>query len=90
MPAATDGFATVQSSFEGPARSGEAVTPSDSADLTNVSRALWVGTGGDLTVTMQDGSTVALLNVPDGSLLPICVSRVKLTGTSATDIVALS
>lgn len=90
MPAASDSFSTVQSSFEGPARSAEAVTPSDSADLTNVSRALWVGTGGDLTVTMQDGTTIALLNVPDGSLLPICVSRVKLSGTSADDIVALS
>lgn len=89
MPA-SDSFATVQSSFEGPARSAEAVTPDDATDLTNVSRALWVGTGGDLTVITQAGETVALLNVPDGSLLPLCVSRVKLTGTSATDIVALS
>ncbi len=89
MPA-SDSFATVQSSFEGPARSAEAVTPSDTVDLANVSRALWVGTGGDLTVITQAGETVALLNVPDGSLLPLCVSRVKLTGTSADDIVALS
>ncbi len=90
MTAAADSFATVQSAFDGPARSGEAVSPSDTVDLTNVSRALWVGTGGDLTVIMQDTTTVALLNVPDGSLLPICVSRVKLTGTDADDIVALS
>lgn len=90
MPAATDSFATVESSFDGPARSAEAVTPSDTVDLAAVSRALWVGTGGDLTVIMQDGITVALLNVPDGSLLPICVSRVKSGGTSASDIVALS
>lgn len=87
---ASDRFATVIDSFDGPARAGEAVTPSDTVDLTNVSRALWVGTGGDLTVVMQDGTTVALLAVPNGSLIPVCVSRVKLTGTSATDIVALS
>jgi len=89
MPA-SDSFSTVQTSFEGPARNAEAVTPDDDTDLTNVSRALWVGTGGDVVVTMQGGDTVTFANVPDGSLLPIAVSRVKATNTTAADMVALS
>lgn len=90
MPAASDNFANVQDAFDGPARAAEVVSPDDSTDLTNVSRALWVGTGGDLVVIMQNGDTVTFANVPNGSLLPIAVSRVKSTLTTADDIVALS
>lgn len=67
----------------------EAVTPSDSEDLTYVSRALWVGTEGNLSVITAGGQTVALANVNVG-WHPIRVSRIRSTGTTATDIVAWS
>lgn len=72
-----------------PAKSGGAVTPSDSVDLATLSRALWVGGAGDVKVTLQGGTTVTLSAVPAGSMLPLQCSRVWATGTSATLIIAL-
>jgi hypothetical protein len=69
----------------------QAVTPSDTVDLTNVSRALYVGGAGAVTVILADfATTVAFAAVPAGSILPVRVSRVKATGTAATSIVAIS
>jgi hypothetical protein len=48
-----------------------------------------VGTGGDISVITLGGSTLVLKNIADGSFLPIQVTRVKATSTTATDIVAL-
>lgn len=67
-----------------------AVTPSDTADLAVPARALYVGTGGDVTIRGLGSATAILFsNVPDASLLPIRVSRVMATGTDAEGIVAL-
>ena len=70
-----------------PADNAVAVTPSDSTDLTYISRALYVGTGGNIVVTMAGGGDVTFSNIPDGSILPIRVSRVKSTSTTASGIV---
>lgn len=67
---------------------GVAVTPSDTVDLTSLTRAVYVGSVGTLTVIMSNGTTVALAAVPAGTWLWISVSRVKATGTSAGSIVA--
>ncbi len=72
-----------------PATSGEAVSKSDTVDLTNVSRGLYVGGAGDVAVLMLDGTALTFSSVPAGTLLPIRVSRVKSTGTTATNMVAL-
>lgn len=64
----------------------EAVTPSDTAELSTVSRALWVGTGGNVVVVMFDRTTATIANVPDSTLLPIRVRQVKSTGTTASGI----
>lgn len=72
-----------------PAIGAVAVTPSDSVDLELVSRGLWVGTGGNLALEMQDGSSVTITNVADGTLLPFRVLRVNATGTTASGIIAL-
>ena len=72
---------------------GVAVTKSDSVDITginpNTPATLFVGGGGDVVVITIGGSTLTLKNIADGSFLPIQVTRVKATGTTATDIVAL-
>lgn len=87
---AADGFSSYKTPLDGPADDAAAVTPSDSVDLANVSRGLYVGTGGDLTVITKGGTTILFKAVPSGTLLPIRVSRVKATGTAAADIVALT
>lgn len=89
MPA-TDNQSTLFKGLTSPADTAEAVTPSDSVDLTNVSRALWVGGAGNISVIMGNGATVLFSGIAAGTLLPIRVSRVKSTSTTATLIVAIS
>lgn len=49
---------------------------------------LFVGTGGTLDIVTVGGDRVKLLNIADGSYVPVLVSEV-LTATTASDIVAL-
>lgn len=88
MPA-NDQHRTFVRDLTTPPEHAAAVVTSDSADLANVSRAIFVGGAGNLTVVMAGGETVTLSGVAAGSLLPIRVSRVMATGTSATSIVTL-
>jgi hypothetical protein len=78
-----------------------AVTPSDTANIPNVALqsgdpvesssacSLFVGTGGTLVVRTAGGDDVTLLNIADGTFLPIQVVRVFATGTTAAGILAL-
>jgi hypothetical protein len=72
-----------------PAYNAVEVAPNDGVDLTNTSRALYVGGGGDVKVDMYGTGTVTFVGVSAGSLLPVRVDRVYSTGTTATSIVAL-
>lgn len=87
--AATDLYRFLMAGLDSPGLGGETVTPSDTQDLTNVSRGLWVGAAGDVAVILLSGSTVTLVGVTAGTLIPIRASRVLATGTTATSIVAL-
>lgn len=72
-----------------PAQRAETVDiSSDDHTLDRISRGLYVGTSGDVTVTMYGGGDVTFANVPAGTILPIRVSVVKDTST-ASDMVAL-
>jgi hypothetical protein len=83
-----DSFRKHTRSLTSPPEHGAAIVPGD-ADLGHVSRALYVGGGGDVAVRLQDGTEFTLANVPTGTLLPIRVIRVLATGTTATQIVGL-
>ncbi|MEM9062503.1 MAG: hypothetical protein AAGD13_18735 [Pseudomonadota bacterium] len=83
-----DIFEDRSSGLESPGYDAISVTPSDSNDLTFTSRALYVGVAGDLRVTTAGGSTVTFTNVAEG-VLPMRVSRVLASGTTAADIVAI-
>ncbi len=76
------------SGLESPGYNAATIIPSDASDLPTASRAIYVGTSGDLNVTLVGGATVTFKNVPAG-VLPLRVSRVLATGTSATDLVAV-
>jgi hypothetical protein len=69
-----------------------AVTPSDSATFPPT-RGLRVGTAGDVTVLMSgdgaSGTPVLIPAVLAGELLPIRVTKVMSTGTTASGITAL-
>ena len=76
-----------------PYRNAKAVTPSNTVDLTHPVSALAIGTPGTtgIKVDMLGGGTVTIDGAVLGAipLLPIQVTRVYLTGTDASDIVAL-
>jgi hypothetical protein len=72
-----------------PGSNAAAVTPNDSTDLTYTTRALFVGGAGNIAVTMAGGQSVTFTGVTAGALLPIRVTRVLSTGTTATTITAI-
>lgn len=77
-----------QETLDGPAQHAATVSPNDSTDLANHTRALYVGTAGNIVVDMvRTGGSITLTGV--SGFLPICVKRVRSTGTTASDIVAL-
>jgi len=71
-----------------PASHAVVVTPSDTVNLTDVARALYVGVTGNITVVTAAGEVVLFSNVPVG-ILPVMVIRVNATATTATNMIAL-
>lgn len=86
---AIDTFSSLTSGLLDPCTNADAVTTSDTVDLTHVSRYIYVGGAGDITLVTSKGDTVLLKAVPIGAMLPIRASKIKLTGTTATNLVAL-
>lgn len=72
----------------GSAGSAAAIVPNDAVDLANVTRGIYVGGAGNLKVDMVDG-TVTFIGIPAGAVLPVRVKRIYVTGTTATNLVAL-
>lgn len=72
-----------------PARGGFAITPSDSTDLSTETRAIYVGTAGDLVAVLSSGSELSFVGLAGGMVLPVRARRVKATGTSAGYLLGL-
>ena len=86
MPA-TDRFPGAEDLLS-PANHAADVTPSDSAELAYVSKRLWVGGAGNVTIVTAGGETVEYASVPAGTYLNVRARQVNATGTTATNIVA--
>lgn len=65
------------------------ITPHDDDALARITKALYVGTGGDVVLKGVNGADVTFANVPDAAILPVRASHVRATGTTASDIVGL-
>jgi hypothetical protein len=85
----TDSFRTHARSLTSPPEHALAIVPDDGADLPQVTRALYVGGGGDVALVMRGGEAVSFLAVPGGTLLPVRARRVRASGTTATGIIGL-
>lgn len=72
-----------------PALGAEAITPSDSTELTYLTRGIFVGQTGDLTVRMFKGETITLRNVQAGMVYALRASQVLASGTTASDLIGL-
>lgn len=84
-----DQFQTLADSVSGPATRVAAVVPHDVDPLPEIPKALYVGTGGTVTLRGGDGADATFANVASGSYLLVRAQYVRATGTSAADIVAL-
>jgi hypothetical protein len=84
-----DRFASHATSLDAPADTAFAITPNDAADLAETTRAIYVGTSGNLALTMATGGEVTFPAVPGGTVLPVRARRIKAAGTTATGLVGL-
>ena len=75
-------------SLNAPATHALNVVLSDTTDLEAPSRAIHVGNGGDVKLTMISGDTIVFTNLSIG-WHPLRVRRVWDTGTTASDITAV-
>lgn len=89
MPA-TDDYQFHVDGLTAPAENAVAVTPHNSTDLTKATRALWIGGAGNISVEMVGGqSAVVFSGIAAGTWMPLRVTRVNSTSTTATSIVAV-
>ena len=84
-----DDFSTFATGLDSPAVHGFAITASDTVDLGQITRAVYVGGAGDVKIKTLGGETVTFSGAPVGMLLPVRVARVFATGTTATLLVGL-
>jgi hypothetical protein len=85
----SDRFTSHAPSLTAPASSGFSIAPDDATMLSETTRALYVDSGGSLAVEMASGAVLTFDAVADGALLPLRVSRVLASGTSAGGIIGL-
>ncbi|HHS89583.1 MAG TPA: hypothetical protein ENJ26_04365 [Rhodobacteraceae bacterium] len=84
-----DQFKDFPTTLTSPASNAAPITPSDTVPLGNISRAIYVGQPGDISVEMQSGQIVTFQNVQGGSILALRTMKIRQTGTSAAGIIAL-
>jgi hypothetical protein len=89
----SDAYASVFSNVSDPGERAKAVAPSDTVDLADTPKALYVGTGGDIAMIgdNEPAGAAALVwrNVPAGAIVPFRPRRILLTGTTAADMLAI-
>jgi len=85
-----DQFKDFPTTLTSPATNAQPVTPSDTNTLPQVSRAVYVGQTGDVSVEMLSGQIVLFQNVQGGSILALRALKIRQTGTTAVGIVSLS
>lgn len=72
-----------------PAYTISVLTKSDTTTYDPPLRSLYVGGVGDVNVVCPDGSTAIFSAVPVGTIIPVIVSKLMSTSTTATLVVGL-
>ena len=85
----TDSFKTFARSLTSPPEHAQEITPSDLEPLRHVTRALYVGGGGDVRLRMLGGEEATFRGLQAGSMIPIRVDMIKSAGTTATGLIGL-
>lgn len=87
--AAIDSHAGQVENLSSPCDNAAIITPNNDTDLIYVTRAVWVGGAGTINVTLAGGQTVLFSGIVAGTLLPLRITRVLSSSTSATDLVGI-
>lgn len=84
-----DRFSDRATAFDGPASHGFAVSPSDSLDLVETTRAIFVGGPGSLRLITASGADLIFSGLAGGTVLPVRAQRIMATGTTAGALLGL-
>ena len=84
-----DAFSSTTPGLQSPAMSIEEIVPSDTTDLSTITRAINVATAGTVRMITVDG-TVGDVFVAAGGAFPVRAKRILATGTTAAGIRGLS
>lgn len=83
-----DLFANTADSLGGSSRAPFAIQPDDGRPLPFVTKAIYVGGGGDVVVRgVSATDDVVYRNVPAGAYLTVRASHVRATGTTAAHLI---
>lgn len=86
-----DRFETQIDSLTQPAREAFAITPHATNEIDPLPKAIYIGTGGNITLRAAGSSTdVVLKSVASGQILDIRARYIRASGTTAADIVGLA
>ncbi|MEM8724822.1 MAG: hypothetical protein AAGE86_04780, partial [Pseudomonadota bacterium] len=86
-----DPFENSSDSLIAPAKTAFDITADDNADLPGATKAIYVGTGGDITARPVDSEAdVTFRNVVAGTVLAVRMRAVRASGTTAADLVGLA
>lgn len=78
-----------QDSLGAPSRKPFPIVPSDTVELPEIPKGIYVGTGGNVTLRGVAGTEdVTYKNLGDGAYLNVRARFVRATGTTATDLIA--
>jgi hypothetical protein len=67
-----------------------AILPHDTNEVVTIPKAIFVGSGGNITLRGVDGTAdVVLKNIANGQTIDVRARFVRATGTTASDIVGL-
>lgn len=72
-----------------PFNSGFAITPHDSTNFDNLTRAIHVGGAGNMVVVFGDGVAATLTGCLAGHVYHVRAKRVNSTSTTATNLTGL-
>ena len=85
----SDTFGDFTPGLSSPVCGGFDIVPDDAVDLQNLTRAIVLTSGGDVSVVLKGGDTITLPALTAGVISPVRVSRVLAAGTAASGIKGL-
>jgi len=85
----TNSFSGYSDTPTGPSTKPYAIVPSDSVELPDIPKGIYVGTGGDVVLRGVGGQAdVTYRNLANGSYIGVCAQFVRATGTTASNLIA--